>query len=653
MASHSVSTGTITNPPPTPKNPVSAPDEQPGDDDALERRVRAVAALVLLARASPGQRGREQHQRHEREDQRARRRPTARQRAEQRADGRGRGEGEREPPAHVAVAGERAGADRGSDRHHHERGGRRRPDRLVEHVDEHRKRQDRAATADRADNHADRQPEDDRECGHEGVFYPAYRIGADIVGVARLPLMLRALVLVPLLAVGLDQARASFVCGPDAQSCLEAAGQGWLGAAGTLLLVAYMVGIAALVARLARGRSAPPLLWVVATAGLWAACGGQALLASALGAGAAFGGGWVPLLAFGAAAGALLALALRVVPALARALRLGRSAARSRARIALLGAAGMLGRRTRFAASRETALHPCRLATAANCGIERRAAVSRLGGASTGPVNLCTPLRGRPTAHGDRAARTVRITNGAPMTQTKRELRDQRRAARQAAEQRRRRRRDPPPSPVAARRSPPASPRSSVAVAVAVSNSSEHAEPAANAAATLVAGIPEKNGVLGDPDAPITVTEYLDLQCPICAEASKQTLPTLIDNYVKTGKVKLQARTLSFLGPDSVRAAKFAAGAEQQGKPVGVPGDVLRVAGHRELRLRDRRLPARGRARRPASTPTRRCDFADTPPPRTRSTAPTATPQRVEGRLHADVHRQARQRRRARSSPSA
>jgi protein-disulfide isomerase len=83
---------------------------------------------------------------------------------------------------------------------------------------------------------------------------------------------------------------------------------------------------------------------------------------------------------------------------------------------------------------------------------------------------------------------------------------------------------------------------------------------------TLVAGIQEHNGVLGDPNAPITVTEYLDPQCPICAEASKANLPDLINNYVRTGKVKLQARTLSFIGPDSITAAKWAHGAEQQGK---------------------------------------------------------------------------------------
>jgi hypothetical protein len=154
--------------------------------------------------------------------------------------------------------------------------------------------------------------------------------------VARLPLMLRALVLVPLLAAGLDQARASLLCGPDAQSCLDAAGQGWLGAVGTVVVIVYMLGIAALVARLARGRSAPTLLWAVATAGLWAAFGGQALLASVLSTGVALGGGWVPLLAIGTAVGALLAVALRVVPALARAWRLVAPRAEAAPEIALL-----------------------------------------------------------------------------------------------------------------------------------------------------------------------------------------------------------------------------------------------------------------------------------------------------------------------------
>ena len=82
----------------------------------------------------------------------------------------------------------------------------------------------------------------------------------------------------------------------------------------------------------------------------------------------------------------------------------------------------------------------------------------------------------------------------------------------------------------------------------------------------LLAGVPERGGVLGDPDAPITVTEYVDLQCPVCARAATTTLPALIRDEVRSGEVKLAVRTLHFLGPDSVRAARVAAGAERQNR---------------------------------------------------------------------------------------
>jgi len=137
----------------------------------------------------------------------------------------------------------------------------------------------------------------------------------------RLPLTLRALVLVPLLAVGVDLARATVACGPRAESCLEAAGHGWLGPAGSVLLVLYAAGLACAVAALARGGSAGARtpgflrLWLVGSAGVAAVCGGQALLAGALADGGALGGGWLQLLAFCVAAGALLALALRIAPA--------------------------------------------------------------------------------------------------------------------------------------------------------------------------------------------------------------------------------------------------------------------------------------------------------------------------------------------------
>ncbi len=132
----------------------------------------------------------------------------------------------------------------------------------------------------------------------------------------RIPLTLRALMLLPLFALGVDHARATIACGPGGESCLQATGHGWLGVAGVVLLVLSAAGLAATIGRLA-ARRAPGFLrlWLLGTAGVAAMCGGQALLAGALGHGAALGGGWIELLAFCAVAGALLALALRVAPA--------------------------------------------------------------------------------------------------------------------------------------------------------------------------------------------------------------------------------------------------------------------------------------------------------------------------------------------------
>jgi protein-disulfide isomerase len=151
-------------------------------------------------------------------------------------------------------------------------------------------------------------------------------------------------------------------------------------------------------------------------------------------------------------------------------------------------------------------------------------------------------------------------------TVTKRELREQRRATRQAAEaaeaaKATRRRRLTLLAGAAAL----AAILVAVAAVVSSSSSSTTAKPKP-VESSLLAGIPEHDGVLGDPKAKTTVTEFLDLQCPICAEASKTTLPTLINDYVRTGKVKLQARTLHFIGPDSAKAALAADAAKQQGK---------------------------------------------------------------------------------------
>ena len=71
---------------------------------------------------------------------------------------------------------------------------------------------------------------------------------------------------------------------------------------------------------------------------------------------------------------------------------------------------------------------------------------------------------------------------------------------------------------------------------------------------------------LGDPDAPVTVTEYADFSCPHCRDLAPE-IHKLIDSHVRTGKVRLVYVPVSFVAPEySVPAAKAAVCAGQQGK---------------------------------------------------------------------------------------
>jgi protein-disulfide isomerase len=48
--------------------------------------------------------------------------------------------------------------------------------------------------------------------------------------------------------------------------------------------------------------------------------------------------------------------------------------------------------------------------------------------------------------------------------------------------------------------------------------------------------------VMGSPDAPVTFIEYASPTCPHCAAFANNVLPTFIEQYVDTGKVKLIVR---------------------------------------------------------------------------------------------------------------
>jgi protein-disulfide isomerase len=83
-------------------------------------------------------------------------------------------------------------------------------------------------------------------------------------------------------------------------------------------------------------------------------------------------------------------------------------------------------------------------------------------------------------------------------------------------------------------------------------------------AAALVAGIPQNGPALCAPDAPVTVYEFADLQCPFCRDVALQTLPDVIRKHVRPGQVRIVYQDLAFLGPDSVKAARAAAAAGEQ-----------------------------------------------------------------------------------------
>ena len=60
----------------------------------------------------------------------------------------------------------------------------------------------------------------------------------------------------------------------------------------------------------------------------------------------------------------------------------------------------------------------------------------------------------------------------------------------------------------------------------------------------LLKGIPQNDNTLGKASAPVTVTEYGDLVCPICKDLALTAEQQLIANEVRAGKVKLVYRGL-------------------------------------------------------------------------------------------------------------
>jgi protein-disulfide isomerase len=110
-----------------------------------------------------------------------------------------------------------------------------------------------------------------------------------------------------------------------------------------------------------------------------------------------------------------------------------------------------------------------------------------------------------------------------------------------------------------------------VVVIIVVSSNSGSGGDASHLAGTeevekLLDGIPQEGTLLGDPDAPVKVSEYGDLQCPFCKDNAEEVTPEVIENQVRGGEASIDFNQFIIIGPDSIPAGEAALAAGAQGK---------------------------------------------------------------------------------------
>lgn len=77
-------------------------------------------------------------------------------------------------------------------------------------------------------------------------------------------------------------------------------------------------------------------------------------------------------------------------------------------------------------------------------------------------------------------------------------------------------------------------------------------------------GISAVGRTRGEANAPVTIIEFGDYQCPNCKHFEETAGPQIEETYIATGRVRLEFRNMAFIGDESVIAAAAAECANEQ-----------------------------------------------------------------------------------------
>lgn len=87
----------------------------------------------------------------------------------------------------------------------------------------------------------------------------------------------------------------------------------------------------------------------------------------------------------------------------------------------------------------------------------------------------------------------------------------------------------------------------------------------------LFSGIPQNGLTLGNPNAPVTLVEWIDLQCPVCDQFETTEFANLVTKFVKPGNLKIEMKPWNIIDAndgtvDSYRGQEAVIAASKQGK---------------------------------------------------------------------------------------